>query len=68
MWDLVEKKTKGVGREKIKEGGEEMRGREKRKGRASGFLIIRSRRWECRPLKFYKNQKPTLGVPAIGIF
>ena len=81
MWDLVEKKTGG--REKIKEGGEEMRGREKgREGRrvfykseagvgSAGhwnFLQIRSRRWECRPLKFFKNQKPALGVPAIEIF
>ena len=51
MWDLVEKKTGG--REKIKEGGEEMRGREKgREGRRV----------------FFTNQKPALGVPAIGIF
>ena len=43
-------------------------GKGERKGRASGFLEIRSRRWECRPLEFFKNQKPALGVPAIGIF
>ena len=78
MLDLLEKKIGG--REKIEEGGEEMRGREKMKGRASGFLQsrsrrwecrfykIRNRRWECRLLKFFKIQKPTLGVPAIEIF
>ena len=62
-------------------GGEEIRGKGEnkgrwrrnagkgeRKGRASGFLQIRSMRWECRPLEFFKNQKPTLGVSAIKIF
>ena len=29
------------------------------------FLKIRNRRWDCRPLKFFKNQKPSLGMPAI---
>ena len=47
MPDLLEKKIGG--REKIEEGGEEMRGREK-KGRASGFL---------------QTQKPALGVPVL---
>ena len=28
----------------------------------------RNRRWECRSLKFFKNQKPALGVSAIEIF
>ena len=42
-------------------------GKGERKGRASGFLEIRSRRWECRQLEIFKNQKPALGVPAIGI-
>ena len=40
-------------------------GKEERKGRGSGFLQIRSRRWECRLLKFFKNKKPSLGMPAI---
>ena len=66
MPDLLEKKIEG--REKIEEGGEEMRGREKMKGRASGFLQSRSQCWECRLLKFFKIQKPALGVPAIEIF
>ena len=43
-------------------------GKGERKGRASGFLQIRSRHWECRPLEFFTNQKPALGVPAIEIF
>ena len=42
-------------------------GKGERKGRASGFLEIRSRRWKCRQLEIFKNQKPALGVPAIGI-
>ena len=78
MPDLLEKKIGG--REKIEEGGEEMRGREKMKGRASGYLQrrsrrwecrfykIRNRRWECRLLTFLKIEKPALGVPAIEIF
>ena len=66
MPDLLEKKIGGM--EKIEEGGEEMRGREKMKGRASGYLQSRNRRWECRLLKFFKIQKPALGVPAIKIF
>ena len=65
MWDLVEKKTGG--REKIKEGGEEMR-EGRKEGKGVGFFKFNSRRWECRPLEFFKNQKPALGVPAIGIF
>ena len=78
MCDLLEKKIGG--REKIEEGGEEMRGRKKMKGRASGFLQSRSRRWECRfyktrnwrwecrLFKFFKIRKLALGVPAIEIF
>ena len=78
MPNLLEKKIGG--REKIEEGGEEMRGREKMKGRASGFLQfrsrrwecrfykIRNRRWECRLLTFFKIEKPALGVSAIDIF
>ena len=78
MPDLLEKKIGG--REKIEEGGEEMRGREKMKGRESGYLQsrsrrwecrfykIRNRRWECRLLNFFKIQKLALGVPVIEIF
>ena len=33
----------------------------------SNFLKIKNRRWECRPLKFFKNQKPALGLPVFEI-
>ena len=78
MPGLLEKKIGG--REKIEEGGEEIRGREKMKGRRqvfykaeagvgnADFLKLRNRRWECRLLIFFKIQKPALEVPAIEIF
>ena len=80
MPDLLEKKIGG--REKIEEGRRVFYKAEAGVGSAgfiksetdvgsagySNFLKYRSRRWECRQLKFFKKQKPPLGMPVIEIF
>ena len=63
-------RRKPGGREKIKEGGEEMQGREKGRGEGVvGFFRNQKPALAVRQLEFFKNQKRGVrSAPTIGIF